>query len=131
MARLRERLERRQRVFDSPEFESLAGMAALRSAVVSTFADAIKWSNSPPRNGSGEPEQGMFAWSEVRSAAESVAADRGIPMGDLDAVVLVLDVQGLWSHLAGPGCALCSAAVSASPKAAPPLLRDLFISGSN
>jgi hypothetical protein len=69
---------------------------------------------------------GAVPWPVVRDAAEGTAAELGIPVGDLDAVAHVLDVTGSWSYLAGPGCALCSAAVAADPPAAGRLLHDVF-----
>jgi len=71
----------------------------------------------------------MFAWPLVRDAAESTAADLGIPVGDVKGYADVLEVDGLWSYLAGPGCALCSAAVACDPLAAAGLLREVFSSG--
>jgi hypothetical protein len=127
MTRVRAMAEREQEILDPPEFRSLADMQALRSAVVATFDDAVTWTNGPER--SGPPEQGMFAWPLIRDTAESTAAELGIPVGDLDAVVHVLNVQGSWSHLAGPGCGVCSITMPDDPQAARLLLHDLFASG--
>ncbi len=128
-ARLAEIASRQRQVFDPPDFESLETAPALRTAAVATFADGLKWSSRPKRSDPGTPSGGSFAWPEVRSAAESVAAERGVPIGDLAAAVHVLDVQGQWSFLAGSGCALCSTAVPADPATASLLLRDVFGSG--
>jgi hypothetical protein len=70
-----------------------------------------------------------FAWPLVRDAAENAAADVGIPVRDLNGYADVLEVNGLWSYLAGPGCALCSAAVACDPLAAGRLLREVLSSG--
>ena len=70
-----------------------------------------------------------FAGSLVRDAAESAAADLGIPVGDVKGYVDVLEIEGLWSYLAVPGCALCSAALACDPLAAAALLREVFSSG--
>jgi len=42
------------------------------------------------------------------------------------AVVHLLDVEGSWSYLADPGCALCSTAAAADPATADLLLRQVF-----
>jgi hypothetical protein len=127
MARARAMGERQREIFDPPEFWSLAEMQPLRSAAVATFDDAVAWTSGSER--SDQREQGSFAWPLVRDVAESTAAELGIPVGDLGAVMHVLDVQGSWSHLAGPGCGICSAMMADDPQAARLLLRDLFASG--
>lgn len=124
----RAKFERLQKVFDPPEFGSLGNMPALRSAVVRIYVDAVDWSNSPEQR-SRDPEQGAIGWSLVRSVAESIASDQGVSLDVLDAALIVLDVEGPWSHIAGPGCALCSNVVPADLQAARTLLNDLFISG--
>jgi hypothetical protein len=125
-ARIRHRFAGREHVFDPPEFRSLAGMQPLQSAVTATFASSRGWSSSEPGS-AGEPE--MFPWPLVRDAAESTAADLGIPIGDVKGYADVLEVEGQWAYLAGPGCALCSAAVACDPLAAAELLREVFSSG--
>ena len=74
-------------------------------------------------------EGGVFAWRLVRDAAENAAAELGIPIGDVTAAVYVLDVDGPWSSLAAPGCALCSVAVAIDLPAARQLLHDVFTTG--
>jgi hypothetical protein len=124
--RLRERFAGREDVFDPPDFGSLADMNPLQSAVIATFAVWMQWPASPHRD---RPEPQEFAWPLVREAAESTAADLGIPVSDLNAYAHVLDVTGMWSYVAGPGCALCSAAVARDKAAAGQLLREVFSSG--
>ena len=102
-ARLRERFAGREKVFDPPDFGSLAGMQPLQSAAIATSEVWVQWSVSQARN-SVEPEK--FAWPVVKDAAENTAAELGIPASDLNAYAHVLDVTGLWSYLAGPGCAM-------------------------
>jgi hypothetical protein len=101
-------------------------MQLLQSAVTATFEFCRGWSSYEPGS-TGEQER--FAWPLVRDAAESTAADLGIPVGDLKGYADVLEVDGLWSYLAGPGSALCSAAVACDPLAAAQLLRKVFSSG--
>lgn len=128
MTRVRAMAEMEQEILDPPEFRSLADMQALRSAVVATFDDAVAWTNGPGRG--GPQEHGVFAWPLSRDSAQSTAAELGIPVGDMDAVVYVLNVQGSWSHLAGPGCGICSVTMPDDPQAARLLLHDLFASGA-
>ena len=123
-ALIRHRFGGREDVFDPPVFGSLSGMQPLLSAVTATFELSRQWSNAVR---AAEPE--MFAWPLVREAAESTAADLGIPVGEVNGYADILEVEGEWSYLAGPGCALCSAAVACDPQAAARLLREIFSSG--
>jgi len=122
-ARIRHRFAGREDVFDPPDFKSLA--PPLQSAVTATFESSLGSSSCEP----GGTEREMFAWRLVRDAAEGTAADLGIPVGDVKGYADVLEVEGLWSHLAAPGCALCSAALACDPVATAGLLRELFSSG--
>jgi hypothetical protein len=126
MTRVRAMAEREQEILDPPEFWSLADMQPLRSAVVATFDDAVTWTSGP--EWSGQQQHGVFAAPLIRDTAQSTAAELAIPVGDMDAVVHVLDVPGSWSHLAGPGCGICSVMVPDDPQAARLLLHDLFAS---
>jgi hypothetical protein len=125
-ARIRHRFAGREDVFDPPDFGSLAGMQPLQSAVVATFKFSLGWPSHQPGI---EEEPERFALQVVLDAAESTAADLGIPVDDLSGYAHVLEVEGSWSYLAGPGCALCSAAVAYDPVAAARLLREVFRSG--
>ncbi len=71
----------------------------------------------------------MFAWPVVRDVAENTAAELGVPVGAIAGYAYVLALEGQWSYLAGPGCALCSAELARDPDAAGQLLRDIFRSG--
>lgn len=123
---IRHRFAGQEEVFDPPGFGSLAGVQPLQSAVIATFEFSRGWSSCEPGS-AGEPER--FAWTVVRDAAENTAAGLGIPIGDLNGYADVLEVEGLWSYLAEPGCALCSAGVACDPLAAARLLREVFSSG--
>jgi hypothetical protein len=126
MTQVRAMADRELQILDPPEFWSLADMQELRSAVVATFDDAVTWTNRPEWSGQQEP--GVFAWPLIRDTAQSTAAELGIPVDDLGAVVHVLNVQGSWSHLAGRGCGICSVMTADDPQAARLLLHDLFAS---
>jgi hypothetical protein len=101
-------------------------MAALRPVVVATFEPGLAWLSrrqSPQSSGSAP---GAFHWPAIRDAAQNAAARRGLPLGELRAVVHVLHVEGLWSYLPAPGVAVCSAGTAASPDAATRLLAEAF-----
>jgi hypothetical protein len=116
---------RKKEVYDPPSFGSLEPMPELRAVVTATFDSALAWCNRRPRPDGSFGQRGSFDYQTVRSAAEN-AADSGIALSDVNAVVHVLEVQGMWSYLAGPGCALCSSAVAADRGAADELLRSVF-----
>ncbi|MGB6454556.1 MAG: hypothetical protein WBH47_08705 [Streptosporangiaceae bacterium] len=105
-------------VFDPPEFGSLATMPELRAV-----ARAAQQTHPrvPDRSGS-------FDYQLIRSIAEQTAADFGVPIDGIDGTAHVLDVQGLWWHVAGPGCVLCSPQATADPAVAAQLLRAVFAS---
>jgi hypothetical protein len=131
MDRLRLMAERQTRAFDPPEFQSLASTPALQNAVIATFDEGLDYFNrSRPDAWHGTTAE-FFGWEVVRNAAESVAAEQGVPLSDLRAVVYVLDVEGRWSYLAAPGCALCSTSLAADANAAGLLLHDVFVSASS
>jgi hypothetical protein len=105
-------------VFDPPDFSSLATMPELR--VVARAAQQTH-PRVPDRSGS-------FEYRLIRSVAEQTAADFDVPIDAIDGTAHVLDVQGSWWHLAGPGCVLCSPAAATDPAAAAELLRAVFAS---
>jgi hypothetical protein len=122
---IRHRFGGQKEVFDPPDFESLVGLPSLQTAAISTFGPWGRWSHGQGNDGEGLEK---FAWPVVRNAAETTAAELGIPIGELAGYAHVLDVEGMWSYLAAPGCALCSAAVACDPQAAAGLLREVFSS---
>lgn len=71
---------------------------------------------------------GSFDYHLIRDIAEQAAADFGVPIEAIDGSAHVLDVQGSWWHVAGPGCVLCSPAATTDPAAAAQLLRAVFAS---
>jgi hypothetical protein len=116
--------ERFAAVFDPPQFTSLESAPELRTTVRASFAVGREvphepyWDESP----------GYFDYDIVRSTAESVAADTGVSSGEIDGVAHVLPVQGIWWHLPGPGCVLCSSAAAIDPVSAAEVLRTVFLS---
>ena len=118
--------ERHMAVFDPPEFESLAPMPELRAVASGLFAAGGRPlvhgeppTRTPPRT---------FDYRVVRAAAEGAIRGFGVDPGEIDGTVHVLDVQGAWSYLAGPGYALCSPQLAAVPAAAAALLHEVFAS---
>lgn len=105
-------------VFDPPEFESLAAAPELRTVVGATYAS---WPRVADRSGA-------FDYRLIRGIAEQTAADFGVPIDAIDARAHVLDVQGSWWHVAGPGCVLCSPAATTDPAVAARLLGAVFAS---
>jgi hypothetical protein len=120
---LTEMRERHLAVFDPPDFASLASTPELQAVATETFPDAHRL----PRGESRIPP-GAFDYQVVRAAAEAACREFGVSPDKIDGAVQVLEVQGAWSFLAGPGYALCSSAVAADPQAAAQLLRAVFAS---
>ena len=118
--------ERHMAVFDPPEFESLASMPALRAVASSMFAGdgRLLLRREPP----ARIPPTAFAYGVVRAAAESAIAEFGVDPREIDGTVQFLDVQGVWSYLAAPGYALCSAQLAADQAAAAALLHEVFAS---
>jgi hypothetical protein len=107
------------RIFDSPDFGSLASAPELQAVAIATRRALL-----PRPKGRG----GSFEYHLIRSIAEQTAADYGLPIDAIDARAHVLDVQGSWWHVAGPGCVLCSPAATTDPAVAADLLRAAFTS---
>jgi hypothetical protein len=105
-------------VFDPPDFRSLAGRPELRAVARATQQIHPRVPDRP----------GSFDYQLIRSIAEQTAADFGVRIDAIDAQAHVLDVQGLWWHVAGPGCVLCSPQAAADPAVAAQLLRAVFAS---
>jgi hypothetical protein len=105
-------------VFDPPEFGSLATMPELRAVARAT-------QQTHPRV---QDRYGSFDHYLVRRIAEQTAADFGMPIDAIDATAHVLDVQGSWWYVPGPGCVLCSPAATTDAAAAAKLLRAVFAS---
>jgi hypothetical protein len=117
----------REEAFDPPRFRSLDDLPQLQPVTAMVFAHANRWWSSRERT--APREGGAFAWRLVRNAAEDAAAELGVPIGDVTAAVYVLSVEGSWSYMAAPGCAMCSLAVAVDPPAARQLLHDVFTTG--
>jgi len=105
-------------VFDPPEFAALAATRELRAVITATYA---AWPQVPDRSGS-------FDYGLIRSTAEQIAAEFGVPIEAMDARAHVLDVRGSWWHVVGPGCVLCSPGATSDPAVAAQLLGAVFAS---
>jgi hypothetical protein len=121
----RSQRDRQARVFDPPDFVSLAQAPELRTAARLVWAQCPA---GPAQQRHGDAPAPEFGPRLVSDIAVGVAAEHGVPASSLDAGVLILDVEGLWSWHAGPGFAFCSAAVPADATAAEALLREVFAS---
>jgi hypothetical protein len=89
---------------------------------------AAEQARSGPRPRRGADRSGSFDYYLVRGIAEQSAADFGVPIDAVDGTAHVLDVQGSWWHVAGPGSVLCSPAATTDPATAAELLRAVFAS---
>ena len=93
----------RQSVMDPFEgFESLTSYPSLRRAAQQTWKDGVAWTNThatgPLRHGSLIP----------KTVAEQVVEENHVSPERVNASVLVLSVEGRWSHITAPGMLLCS-----------------------
>ncbi|MGW3174842.1 hypothetical protein [Streptomyces sp. NPDC001153] len=124
-------LQRREAVFDPPDFDSLRATPQLQALVRKNFRESLLWAGEMRRrNPSGRPPgRSAFSWTLVKSVAENVATTYGVPHADVTGAVQVLRVEGIWSQSTGPGRTLCSTAAAADPDFAAALLRDTFVSG--
>lgn len=117
------------RVWDAPEFRSLAEQRALREVSLTLYPEARRWVDAGPSSPSRRRGEGHFPWAAVRDTAAGVAAERGVSQGEVRGRVMVLDVEGLWWRRVAPGTALCSTAATEDPPTARTILRDAFESG--
>jgi hypothetical protein len=117
------------RVWDAPEFWSLAHQWALREVTLTLYPEARRWVDGGPSSPSRRRGEGHFPWTTVRDIAEGVADERGVSLGEVRGSVMVLDVQGVWWRRMAPGTALCSTAAAEDPPRAATVLRDTFQSG--
>jgi hypothetical protein len=117
------------RVWDAPDFRSLAGRQALREVTLALYPEARCWVDAGPCSPSRRRGEGHFPWVLVRDTAEGVAAERGVSVGEVRGRVMVLDVEGVWWRRVAPGTALCSTAAAEHPRTARTVLRDAFESG--
>jgi len=124
---IRHRFAGREEVFDPPDFASLADMPPLRSAVRAVFGLPPDRSKSWRR----ATDYRMFEPRLVRDAAERAAADLRVPIGAVAGYAHVLEVNGSWWCLAGPGCVLCSPEAASDPATAARILSEVFSSGQS
>jgi hypothetical protein len=122
VAQGRRRIAEYRRVMDPPDFESMADLPALRTAVVATCRATSGWLSATRRSAG-------IDHAMVRDVAEEVIAEHGVSPDRVDATVHVLDVTGAWSYLARPGQVFCSLGVANDPVAGRALLREAFVSG--
>jgi len=117
------------RVWDAPEFWSLADQRTLREVTLALYPEARRWVDGGLSSTSRLRQEGHFPWTTVRGTAESVADERGVSLGEVRGRVMVLDVEGVWWRRVAPGTALCSTAATEDSRTASTVLRDVFESG--
>jgi hypothetical protein len=117
------------RVWDPPEFGSLADLPALREVALALYPEARRWVDAGPGSPSRRRGEGHFAWTTVRDTAEGVAAERGVSPGQVRGRVMVLDAEGVWWRRVAPGTVLCSTAATQDIPTARTVLHDAFLSG--
>ena len=69
------------RVWDAPEFWSLADQRALREVTLALYPEARRWVDAGPSSPSRLRRWGHFPWTTVRDIAEGVADERGVSVG--------------------------------------------------
>ncbi len=123
-ADMRQRLTDYQRVMDPPDFDSLADLPALRTAVTTIFSAAAGWLSVTRRQAT---DRLHLDHALVRDVVADVIAEHGVRPDQLDAAIIVLEVAGAWSHLAGPGAMFCSANTFSDPVSARAVLREALV----
>jgi hypothetical protein len=118
-----EYLDAYQLVMDPPDYESLAGFPALRTAAIATLGATRRWWHTTRRKAG--PRLAVSA--PVSDIAQEVIAEYGVSPDQLDAAVIVLAVTGAWSYVAGPGAVFCSTSMLNDPKNSRALLREAFV----
>jgi hypothetical protein len=114
------------RVWDAPDFWSLADRPALREVTLALYPEARRWVDAGPSSPTRLRGEGHFPWTTVRDIAEGVAAGRGVSLAEVRGTVMVLDVEGVWWRRVIPGTALCSTAATEDPRTARRVLLDAF-----
>jgi hypothetical protein len=117
------------RVWDAPDFRSLADRPAVREVTVALYAEARRWVDAGPGSPSRQRGEGHFPWEMVSATAEGIVAERGVSPDAVRGMVMVLDVEGVWSAQVAPGVVLCSVAATRDEATARAVLRDAFESG--
>ncbi len=118
-----------RRVWDAPEFWSLADLRPLREVTVALHPEAHRWVDAGPSSPSRRRTWGHFPWTTVSDTAEAIAAERGVSPGAVPGQVMVLDVEGVWWRRVAPGTVLCSTTAAEAPLTARTVLREAFESG--
>lgn len=114
------------RVWDAPEFWSLADQRALREVTLALYPEARRWVDGGPSSPARLRGEGHFPWTTIRDVAEGVAEKRGVSPGEVWGSVMVLDVDGVWWRRVAPGTVLCSTAATEDLPTASTVLRDAF-----
>jgi hypothetical protein len=117
--------EEHSKVFDPPDFTSLAAWPPLQAMARATSEPALRWRSSGPRRTPDDDSR----WQTMRAAALEVCAAFEVSADRLSVGVISLAVEGNWWNLPRPGVLLCSQAVLMDQGLFGPLLRRSFIEG--
>ncbi len=120
-----------QQVLDWPELDVLADEPALQRAVRALHDEGSRWSAERARSArtAGGPGGSPIPHGLARAVAEEVIERTGVRPGKVRAGVLVLGVEGHFTHLSSPGVLVCSEATARDEARIRPLLEEAFRSG--
>lgn len=112
----------RARVYDPPAFVSMAETPALQALAHLAHREALAWSKyHSPRLEVDDDVVAGVVWE--------MCASLHVNPAQLDATVIVLDVEGTWSAVSESGVLLCSPAVLRKDSAFEECLREVFLEG--
>jgi hypothetical protein len=118
--------ERQRLVADPPEWSFLSDRPALQAAARALYEEGGRWFSPARQSYLSAALRDVFAWEQVRDAAEATATEHQVSPGTINGCVLVLLVEGNWWELAGSGAALCSVSAATNPEATQTILHQVF-----
>jgi len=123
---LRDLAAARAKVFDPPNFPSMADSPPLQSLAKAAHREALRWSKY--RSSRSNPALHRVTRDSVvtRVAWETCVALHVTP-SQLSATIMVLDVEGSWRSFPRPGLLLCSANVLRKESLFEEYLRETFL----
>lgn len=124
--RLRELAARHKRVVDPPAWGSLADSPPLREGARALWTESCRWFDLARRPNLPPARHDVFAWKQVRAAAERAAAEHQVDPGAVNGCAEVLLVNGSWWQLVTPGVTLCSIAAARDAGTTASVLKAVF-----
>ena len=115
-------------VFDWPGLHALTAWPDLRMAAQVSGHDALRFhhAGTPPPRVNGVPTPIAV---DLKPIAEELIGQYSLSPDGLRAGIIVLAVQGDWSHIAAPGVLVCSMATAQDGERISPLIEAAFRSG--